>query len=426
MLEQSLRNDIDSLWDRVWSAGVTNPLAVVDYLTALLLLRTTPQRLTSLHSAAMAKDYNRCTTIVSQTMTEYGLSSPASSMWEDTALLASSTRDIARLDIGDRNVDILGDCLEHILGHLSTAGDFGQFRTPRHIVKFLVESVKPRVSETVLDPACGTGSFLIAAHEFRNGSKGEYLGDESDWTMARIASANLVLHGVRKATIRRRDALLHATPEADVILANPPFSGTVADGRQNPLGIRTSKSELLFLALMLRRLRPDGRAAVVVPFSVVTAKNGAARELRRQLVDHHRLHAVVELPAGVFRPYTDVRTCLLFWGNRPADSVLMLRARADGYSLDDRRRPVPDDDLPMLREVMADTKVEKEIDARLGARVAVSDIRNQSYLLNPSRFLPADHDMAEHEMSVLDALEDVTVSAKRLQSVLRRIQELAS
>ena len=162
MLAPALRKDIDSLWDRVWSAGVTNPLAVVDYLTALLLLRTRSERLMSLHSLALAGDQGKCTAIVSRQMTACGLSVPDSALWTDTGLLAKATEDVARLDIGDRNVDILGDCFEHVLGHLRTAGDFGQFRTPRHVVQFLVEAVAPRAGETVLDPACGTASFLLA------------------------------------------------------------------------------------------------------------------------------------------------------------------------------------------------------------------------------------------------------------------------
>ena len=424
MLAPALRKDIDNLWDRIWSAGVTNPLAVVDYLIALFLLRTNSQHLMSLHSVALTGDREECTSIVSRQMTACGLSVPDSALWADTALLAKTTEDVARLDIGDRNVDIIGDCFEYVLGHLSTAGDFGQFRTPRHVVQFLVEAVAPRADETVLDPACGTASFLIAAHEYDANSRGTYIGDESDWTMARIASANVVLHGLRHATIRRRDALLDATVEADVILANPPFSGTVANERQDTLGITTNKSELLFLALMLRRLRPGGRAGVVVPFSVVTTKNGPARYLRQRLVDQHRLHAVVELPAGVFRPYTDVRTCLLLWGWRAQDHVLMLRARSDGYSLDDRRHPLSDNDLPLLLKSLTNDRLLEGLNPKMGRQVPLAEIRADSYILNPSRFLPVDQSPPEYEISLVDALEGVGESTSRLQVLLQQIQEL--
>ena len=425
MLAPSLRKDIDSLWDRVWSAGVTNPLAVVDYLTALLLLRAGRHRLMSLRSAALAGDHEKCKDIVSAAMTACGLSVPDTALWaENTSLLAQATEDIAKLDIRDRNADILGDCFEHILGHLSTAGDFGQFRTPRHVVQFLVEAVAPQAGETVLDPACGTGSFLIAAHEYRDGSRGAYLGDESDWTMARIASANLVLHGLRSATIRKRDALLDAKVEADVILANPPFSGTVANCHQDTLGVTTTKSELLFVALILRRLRPTGRAGIVVPFSVVTTKVGPARSLRQRLVDQHNLHAVVELPAGVFRPYTDVRTCLLLWGRKTKGHVLMLRARSDGYSLDDRRQPVSDNDLPLLLRAVTNVRPPRGMSSNMGRLVSLTEIRRQSYILNPSRFLPVDQPIPEHEISLADALGGVVESTSRLQVVLQQIQEL--
>ena len=424
MLAPALRKDIDNLWGRVWSAGITNPLAVVDYLTALLLLRARRSRLMSLHSAALAGDRRRCVDIVSAVMTACGLSIPDATLWADTVLLAEATENVASLDIRDRNSDILGDCFEHILGHLNTAGDFGQFRTPRHIVQFLVEAIAPQAGETVLDPACGTGSFLIAAHEYRDGSRGAYIGDESDWTMARIASANLVLHGLRRATIRKRDALLDAGAEADVILANPPFSGTVANGRQDTLGVKTNKSELLFLALMLRRLQPTGRAGVVVPFSIVTTKAGPARHLRQRLVDQHSLHAVVELPAGVFRPYTDVRTCLLLWGLRTKDHVLMLRARSDGYSLDDQRQPISDNDLPLLLRAVKNVRFPREMSPNMGRRVPLTEIRKQSYILTPSRFLPADQPQPQHKTSLVDAIGDVVESTSRLQVVLQQIQEL--
>ena len=423
MLAPALRKDIDRLWDRVWSAGVTNPLAVVDYLTALFLLRTTSRHLGSLHLAAQAGDRARCAEIISHQMTACGLSLADPALWADTGLLAETTEEIAKLDIGDRNADILGDCFEHVLGHLSTAGDFGQFRTPRHVVQFLVEAVAPQANESVLDPACGTGSFLIAAHEHRDG-RGTYLGDESDWTMARIASANVVLHGLSHTTIRKRDALMDVTAEADVILANPPFSGTVASGRQNTLGVTTNKSELLFLALMLRRLRPDGRAGVVVPFSVVTTRNGPARHLRQQLVDRYELHAVVELPAGVFRPYTDVRTCLLLWGRRATDHLLMLRARSDGYSLDDRRQPVTDNDLPLLLRTLTSRCSPNELNATMGRQVPIAVIRAQNYILNPSRFLAVEKAQPEYDVPLDEAIQGVVETASRLQTVLKQIQEL--
>ena len=424
MLAQALRREVDGLWDLLWSAGVTSPLAVVDYLTALLLLRKSPRNLRALHAAALAGDYAHCTAIVSERMAACGLSAPDSQLWEDTNLLAASTDGIGRLQIGDRNTDILGDCLEYILGHLSTAGDFGQFRTPRHVVRFLVEAVAPREGETVLDPACGTGSFLIAAHEYRGDGRGRYLGDECDLTMARIASANVALHGLRHATIRRRDALLQVTEEADVILANPPFSGTVADGRQTSMEIATNKSELLFLALMIRRLRKRGRAGVVVPFSVITTKSGAARSLRQMLVDRNRLHAVVELPAGVFRPYTDVRTCLLLWGCRTGDRVLMVRARSDGYSLDDRRQPVPDNDLDSILGSLKSGSVNNCLNARMARQVPIGEIQAQHYILNPSRYLPVDESLSDCETSFADALKDVAKSGNRLRAILRQIREL--
>lgn len=428
MLAESLRRTVDALWDRVWSAGVTNPMAVVDYLTSVLLLRTHAagvNRLAEIRLAAERKDRRRCAKIMADVMTSFSLTVPDVALWADTALLVRVLDDVKGLDVEDRNCDILGDCFEHILGHLSTAGDFGQFRTPRHIVKFLVEAVSPQAGETVLDPACGTGGFLIAAHEYRRSRHGAYLGDECDWTMARIASANLVLHGIRAATIRKRDALAELSPEADVILTNPPFAGTVSKGRQEALGVASSKSELLFLELMLRRLKPEGRAGSVVPFSVLTSPARPAVCLRQKLVEKNSLTAVIELPSGVFRPYTDVRTALLLWGrSRPKSTVLMMRAKNDGYSLDERREPIPDNDLPMLLGILKSNGSARMSGQSHARSITVAELRRYDYALNPSRFLEHGRAVLKRETSLTDALGGAVKSASRLRSVLQRIEEL--
>jgi type I restriction enzyme M protein len=362
---------------------------------------------------------------MAEVMVSFGLSVPDRALWSDVGLLASVARDIEALEVPDRNFDILGDCFEYILGHLSTAGHFGQFRTPRHIVQFLVEAVAPCAGETVLDPACGTAGFLIAAHEYRRSNNGSYLGDECDWTMARIASANLVFHGLPAATVRRRDALMHLEREADVVLANPPFAGRVSDGRQEALGVASTKSELLFLELMLQRLKPMGRAGVVVPFSVLTSTIRPAVELRRKLVEENALRAVIELPAGVFRPYTDVRSALLLWGGAQSGraSVLMLRARADGYSLDDRREPISDNDLSSLLDCIK-TDTVKALDPSCGRAVPLSQLRRTGYALNPSRFLADAEPMETRVVSLTDAIERTARATTELQGILKRIEEL--
>ena len=424
MLTAPTRRVMDTLWDRVWSAGVTNPLAVVDYIAGLFLLRAAhPDQLAAIHSAAKRGDGAFCAAAMAEVMASFSLSVPDTGIWDDTVLLARAINDVEQLTSTGVSCDTLGDCFEHILGHLGTAGDFGQFRTPSHIVKFLVDAVSPQAGETVLDPACGTGSFLIAAHDYRRPAAGSFLGDECDWTMARIATANLALHGIQTGAIRKRDALGDLAPEADVILANPPFAGTVSEGRQTTLGVASLKSELLFLELMLRRLKPGGRAGSVVPFSVLTSTASAATRLRERLVEENALTAVIELPSGVFRPYTDVRTALLLWTRaRPQSTVLMMRARQDGYSLDERREPIADNDLPaLLKIVRSRTPCGLPGSAR---QVSVSELRQTGYVLNPSRFLETTAPAVASDVSLTHALSGTVQSASRLRGILQRIEEI--
>jgi type I restriction enzyme M protein len=422
VLDPGVRKSVDQLWDLAWSAGITNPLAVVDYLLGLFALCARGPTSIAAVRAAADRDPARAAALMLDATAALGLGSPDPALWSDPALLRRAVDLVAALAPAERNRDILGDCFEHVLRRLSTAGHFGQFRTPRHLVQFMVRAVDPRPGERVLDPACGTAGFLIAAHEHCP-EGGPYLGDECDWTMARIAAANMVFHGVRGAEIRRRDALSDATPEADVVLANPPFAGSVDPARRRALAARTSRSELLFLELMMARLVPGGRAAVVVPTGVLTSPARAAVRVRRALVHGHGLRAVVELPAGVFRPYTDVRAAVLFWTRDGAGrDLLVCRARSDGYSLDDRREPTGASDLDALLPHLLGTPDRPPLPPTLGRRVA-RDALGDGCALGPGRHLagaPAD---APDGRALPAALADATASAARLGSLLAAIGE---
>lgn len=431
MLDPGVRKTVDQLWDLIWSSGVTNPLAVVDYLTGLFILSRAPTpkgrrpALAAVEGAAAAGDAARCVALMTDAMGSLGLSTPDPSLWRDAALLARSAALAGRIAHGDR--DLLGDCFEHVLRRLSTAGHFGQFRTPRHVVRFLVEAVDPRAGESVLDPACGTAGFLIAAHEHRRGrgGGGRYLGDECDWTMARIAAANVILHGITGAEIRRRDALSDATPEADLILANPPFSGSVDPARRRALGSGAARSEVLFVELMLRRLRPGGRAGVVVPAGLLTSPARSAVRVREALVRRHGLRAVIELPAGVFRPYTDVRSALLLWrSDGGVGEVLMARVRSDGYSLDDRREPVGESDLDALLPHVLGGAAPGALRPELARRVP-RDALGEAFALSPGRHLRGVAPARAPERPMQAVLADAAASAERLGRLLASIGERA-
>ncbi len=420
MLDPSVRKTVDQLWDLIWSSGVTNPLAVVDYLTGLFVLSRDASA--AVREAALAGDSARCVALMTGAMESLGLSTPDPALWQDAPLLARAAALAAAITPGDRNRDLLGDCFEHVLRRLSTAGHFGQFRTPRHIVGFLVRALDPRPGESVLDPACGTAGFLIAAHEHRGPGGGRYLGDECDWTMARIAKANMLLHGVDGAEIRRRDAFSDVTAEADVILANPPFAGSVDEARRRAFGSRSTRSEVLFVELMMKRLKPGGRAGVVVPSGFLTSAARSAVQVRRELVCRHGLSAVIELPAGVFRPYTDVRSALLLWcsGDDPAE-VLMARARTDGFTLDDKREPAGESELDALLPYATGARV-GPLRRELGRRVRRDEL-GEDFALSPGRHLGGTGPEAAGERSMQAALTDAAASAERLGKLLAAIGE---
>ena len=422
MLPIDVRRRVDAIWDKIWASGVSNPLTAIEYFSTVLLLQrlndSEPGRDadTSLQSTLIehitSGDVSAVAELMLKAQVRFGIgASPdiaSASTWQDLSTLKDVLRDVRDLELSDRNHDILGDLFEFMLNHLSTAGHFGQFRTPRHLIRFLVEAVAPQLGETVVDPACGTAGFLIAAHEYRHGTPEDiYVGNEVDATMARIAHTNVLLHEMSGASIRHEDSLRVRVCDADVILANPPFAGAVVADRVIDFESGTLKTELLFIELMMRRLREGGRAGVIVPTGVLTSSASAAVWIRRQLVEGSRLRAVVELPAGIFRPYTGVKTGLLFWSNEPAvEDVLMVRVDHDGYSLDDKREPIEENDLPEVLKLLSGTAANVA-----HARVHRDELAGNRYNLSPSRYIASEsnHDFGLGKASFVDSLK----SAKR-------------
>lgn len=429
MLPSDIRRQVDSIWDKIWASGVSNPLTAIEYFSTVLLLERLgdPGLLSSLDSRITAGDTQAVARLMLDVQSRFGIgASPdiaAASTWRDLTTLRSVLADVRALELGDRNHDILGDLFEYMLAHLSTAGHFGQFRTPRHLIKFLVEAIAPRAGEVVVDPACGTAGFLIAAHEYRHGTASDpYIGDEVDAAMTRVAHTNVLLHGMTAAAIRHGDSLQVVDRDADVILANPPFAGAVVADRVLGYESGTLKTELLFVELMMRRLRPGGRAGVVVPLGVLTSAASAAVWIRRALVDSNRLRAVVELPGGVFRPYTGVKTGLLFWSNEPAESeVLLVRAEHDGYTLDDKREPNGANDLPGALALMAGGTSEIA-----HAHVGRSELARNGYNLSPSRYIagPVVDDFGLADTDMGDAVDTARLAAARVSDQLAALEGL--
>ncbi len=274
-------------------------------------------------------------------------------------------------------VDLMGDVYEYMLEKLTEAGRNGQFRTPRHIIQMMVEMMEPTVQDVVCDPACGTAGFLVAIAQYLQEAKdeaGNYLlnapgarshfnsamfhGFDFDATMLRIGSMNMMLHGIQDPNIQAQDSLSedHAGEEEQftLILANPPFKGSLdydATAKDLQAIVKTKKTELLFLALLLRLLKKGGRAAVIVPDGVLFGSSKAHKGIRQTLVEDHKLEGVVSMPSGVFKPYAGVSTAILIFtktGAGGTDRVWFYDMQADGLSLDDKRSPVEANDIPDL------------------------------------------------------------------------------
>jgi type I restriction enzyme M protein len=412
MLTGELRNQIDAIWNAFWSGGISNPLEVIEQITYLLFIR----RLDDAHTLAESKalllkqplanrvfpegsdDKGRpfddlrwsrfkhfapaeMFSVVGEHVfpflrTRGGDGTTYSHHMKDArftipnpALLAKVVDMLDQVPMDDR--DTKGDLYEYMLGKIASAGQNGQFRTPRHMIQLMVELVAPTPKDSICDPACGTAGFLVAAGEYlrqhhpelfndpqlrEHFHSGLFNGYDFDNTMLRIGSMNMALHGVDNPDIRYKDSLAqnHASDaEAySVILANPPFAGSLdyENTAKDLLAIvKTKKTELLFLALFLRLLKPGGRAAVIVPDGVLFGSSKAHKALRQMLVEEQKLDAVISLPSGCFKPYAGVSTAILVFtktsllghsGAGGTDHVWFYDMQADGWSLDDKRQPL--------------------------------------------------------------------------------------
>ena len=471
MITGELKSKIDGIWDTMWSGGVSNPLSVIEQLTYLLFIK----ELDELHARKERKAartgkpieepvfaegqdnlrWSRFKELAPEQMFETvrdkvfpfiktlgragdsGQRSTYSDHMRDALFSMPTARVLANvvdqlddIDMADR--DTKGDLYEYMLGKIATAGQNGQFRTPRHIIKLMVDMTAPTPEDRICDPACGTAGFLVAASEYLVKHHGDriYKNDQArhrfnndtfhgydfDNTMLRIGSMNMLLHGVENPDIRHKDSLAQAdSAEAEdferysLILANPPFRGsldyesTAQDLRQV---VKSKKTELLFLALFLRLLRAGGRAAVIVPDGVLFGSSRAHRALRKTLVEDQKLDAIVSMPSGVFKPYAGVSTAILLFtktNSGGTDNVWFYDMQADGFSLDDKRLPQPessdiDDILTRWRNRHKERKRRRTDQSFL---VPKAEIAGNHYDLSINRYKEVEHEIAEYDSPVL-------------------------
>ena len=408
MLTGELKNKIDAIWEMFWTGGIVNPLDVVEQMTYLMFIHDLDE--TDAKKAKSSMMLELPYTSIFEGHDQYKWSVfrdlPAEKMYElmqteifpfiknlhggkestYTKYMSDAIFKIPTPQLLSKIVDALdtlyvdmaksietdtkGDVYESLLAKLSTAGVNGQFRTPRHIIRMMVEMLDPKPDDTICDPACGTSGFLVAAGEylkekynneiFYNSERKDhynnhmFYGYDMDRTMLRVGAMNMMTHGVDNPNIDYRDSLSDQnvdTGRYSIILANPPFKGSLdADTVSTDLlkVCKTKKTELLFLALFLRMLRVGGRCACIVPDGVLFGSSTAHKAIRKEIIDGNRLEAVISMPSGVFKPYAGVSTGILIFtktGHGGTDKVWFYDMTADGYSLDDKRTPVSENDI---------------------------------------------------------------------------------
>jgi|SRR6185437_7416267 len=481
MLPQEIRSQIDRVWEAFWTGGLSNPLTVIEQMTYLLFIKRLdeiqtqreqqaqvshkdienliyhkeeyslrwknfkdldPQIMFDLFVKQKAADniyeqgvfeFLRNVGNRSQSFSKY--MKGATFMIPTPRLLAQVVEMLSNITMDNR--DTKGDVYEYLLSKIATAGTNGQFRTPRHIIAMMVELVKPTLEDIICDPACGSAGFLTGVGEYiRNNFSKElykeqtnsyfqnkmFMGMEFDATMIRIGAMNLLLHGIENPNLKDIDALSNAnaefTNQATLILANPPFKGSLDHDAVNSKilsMVSSKKTELLFLGLILRGLKLGGRAAVIVPDGVLFGSSKAHQQIRKEIIERQKLHAVISMPSGVFKPYAGVSTAVLIFTKTDSggtDKVWFYDMQADGLSLDDKRQEISNNDIPdIIRRYhnLSGEKNRQRIEQSF--MVPVSEIIDNKYDLSINRYKQVVYEQKEYakpeaiikDIEVLDA-----------------------
>ncbi|MGV0583469.1 class I SAM-dependent DNA methyltransferase [Mycobacteroides chelonae] len=485
MITGELKSKVDRIWDAFWSGGISNPLEVIEQITYLLFIR----RLDDLETLAENKsvrigkagelrfrtdqqelrwsrfkqlEADQMFAVVSEQAFPFlrTLGSDGSTYSEHmrdarftiptAALLVKVVDMLAEIPMDNRDTN--GDLYEYLLSKIASAGVNGQFRTPRHIIELMVNMMAPKPNDEICDPASGTAGFLVEAARYVRETHSSVLTDEAqrkhfhasmfhgydfDSTMLRIGSMNMLMHGVESPDIRYRDSLSEgASEDAEkytLILANPPFAGSLdyeATSKDLQRVVKTKKTELLFVALFLKLLKPGGRAAVIVPDGVLFGSSKAHKELRRMLVEDQKLDGIVKLPSGVFKPYAGVSTAILLFtktNSGGTDNVWFYDVAADGFSLDDKRNPVEANDLPdaLQRWALRHTSELERARTERSFCVPKGDIVAQGYDLSLNRYKEIVHEEVEHRPP-LEIIAEIENLESEIASGLAELKAMLS
>ncbi|MFR5887106.1 MAG: N-6 DNA methylase [Oscillospiraceae bacterium] len=498
MLTGELRNKIDRLWETFWTGGITNPLDVVEQMTYLMFIHDLDEtdNLRAKESAMLGLPYEsiftgevrigermvageqlkwsrfhdfpagKMYTVVQEQVFPFikGLHSDKDSAYAKymgdaifkiptplmlEKIVTAMDEIYAQMEQA-HSADVRGDIYEYLLSKIATAGVNGQFRTPRHIIRMMVELTDPKADDVICDPACGTAGFLVSAGEYLKERRKEeiffsrekkehymnhmFYGFDMDRTMLRIGAMNMMTHGIDNPFIEYRDSLSDQNPDRDkysLILANPPFKGSLdADIVSTDLLklCKTKKTELLFLALFLKMLRVGGRCACIVPDGVLFGSSKAHKDIRREIVENNRLEAVISMPSGVFKPYAGVSTAVLVFtktGHGGTDQVWFYDMKADGFSLDDKRTAVKENDIPDIVARFHAREAERERKrSEQSFLVPKQEIVDNGYDLSINKYKQVEYKPVEYPptseiLSELNALEqEISKGLKELEGMI--------
>lgn len=498
MITGELKNKIDGLWDVFAAGGLVNPLEVIEQITYLMFIHDLDDsdNMRAKESAMLGLPYksifaeevkigertiegnqlkwsvfhdysaDKMYSVMQEWVfpfikTLHSDRNSAYSKYMDDAIfklptplvlskVVDSLDEIYKIMNEMQSTDVRGDVYEYLLSKIAQSGRNGQFRTPRHIIRMMVEIMEPSSDEVICDPACGTSGFLVAAGEYFKENKKEEIffdkqkkdhymnhmfhGFDMDRTMLRIGAMNMMTHGIDNPFIEYRDSLSDQNPDREkysLVLANPPFKGSLdAEAVSGDLlkVCKTKKTELLFLALFLRILKIGGRCACIVPDGVLFGSSTAHKAIRKEIVENQRLQAVISMPSGVFKPYAGVSTAILIFTKTEhggTDNVWFYDMHADGYSLDDKRSPVEENDIPDIIERFK--HLDKEMERKRTEQsfmVPKQEIVDNAYDLSINKYkeieyIPVEYPPISEIMADIRKIEaEISVEMDELEKLL--------
>ena len=503
MITGEIKNKIDQIWDTFFVAGITNPITVLEQMTYVFFMKmlddkqlqeeenardwggeiqnpTFPKGQNWVNPEAVSEEEKKdipyenlrwhvfknfgsdnMFRLVQRDVFEFikhigtGEESAYSRYMKSAVFLIPNARTLSKIvdgvdSLDMNNRDAMGDVYEYILGKMAASGTNGQFRTPRHIIRMIVELMEPTPKDYICDPAMGSAGFLVEAVKYikENYEQSMYVSEEmehiktnlingfdTDQTMLRIGAMNLLLHDISSPNLAWRDSLSEQNEDQScysLIMANPPFAGSLDKGNVNKKILayaNTTKTELLFIAQFMRSLEIGGRCASIVPDGVLFGTSKAHVAIRQELVDKQQLKAVISMPSGVFKPYAGVSTAVLIFtktNSGGTDKVWFYDMKADGFSLDDKRTPISDNDIPDIIKRYHDAASETSRSRKEKSFfVPVEEIRNNDYDLSINKYKEIEREKVEYEpvADILTQLDNIEAEYIKGYSRLAKMLE---